>query len=132
MAEAVASSLYKNTIMNIPSKLKKKLDTIVSVYQNNLGNVSATCKACGISRHTFYNYKNKYEAFAEELEATDEQNIDFAETMLLKNIREGKENSILFYLKTKGKNRGYVEKTEQEVHVNPFIEMMQSLPDETE
>lgn len=103
---------------------------ILTVYKNCLGNVSRTCEQCNISRHTFYNYKNKYEEFAEMVEATDEQNIDFAESMLLKNIREGKENSIMFYLKTKGKDRGYVEKVEHEDKVNHFIKLMQELPDE--
>ena len=114
----------------IPSRLKKKLKNICEVYKQNLGNVSVTCQKCNISRRTFYNYKNKYDDFAEELEATDELNIDFAESMLLKKIREGAESSIHFYLRTKGKSRGYVEKVEQEVKVNPFIEAMMNLPDD--
>ena len=41
----------------------------------------------------------------------DEGSIDFAETMLHKNIRDGNVPSIIFYLKTKGKKRGYIEQT---------------------
>ena len=35
--------------------------------------------------------------------------------MLIKNIREGKTAEIIFYLKTKGKKRGYVERSEIEI-----------------
>ena len=39
-------------------------------------------------------------------------NLDFAETMLMKHIREGDTTSLIFYLKTKGRERGYVERVE--------------------
>ena len=32
--------------------------------------------------------------------------------MLYKNIKDGRETSLIFYLKTKGKQRGYIEKQE--------------------
>jgi hypothetical protein len=41
-----------------------------------------------------------------------EETIDFAEAQLLKNIKDGKEPSLIFFLKTKAKHRGYVEKVE--------------------
>jgi hypothetical protein len=37
---------------------------------------------------------------------------DLAEMKLLSAIREGKTAELLFYLKTKGKKRGYVERQE--------------------
>lgn len=113
-----------------PKHLKVDPEMVLQVLKNNLGNISITCEKCGISRRTFYNYMNKYQAFAEEVEFINDINLDFAESMLLKNIREGKETSLIFYLKTKGKDRGYVERIEQKVEVNPFLELMQNLPDE--
>jgi hypothetical protein len=44
--------------------------------------------------------------------------LDFAESQLFSNIKDRDTASILFYLKTKGKKRGYVEKTETESTVN--------------
>ena len=63
--------------------------------------------------------------FETKVSDVGESNIDFAETVLLKNIREGKETSLIFFLKTKGRERGYIEKIEQDITVNPFLELMQ-------
>lgn len=93
---------------------RKKL-AVLDAYDKSLGNVSVACQTAGISRQTFYMWKHEDEAFAERVNEIDESQIDFAETMLKKNIREGKETSLIFYLKTKGKERGYIEKSEQEI-----------------
>ena len=41
-----------------------------------------------------------------------ERNLDIAEMSLFRNIEEGNVASTIFYLKTKGKHRGYTERTE--------------------
>ena len=42
----------------------------------------------------------------------DERSLDMAETKLLGAVRDGKTTELLFYLRTKGKRRGYVERQE--------------------
>ena len=104
-------------------RAKKKL-ALLDAYDKSLGNVSTACKMVGLSRETFYRWRREDEAFQDAVNEVDEANIDFAETALLKNIREGKETSLIFYLKTKGKDRGYIERVEQEVTINPFEDVM--------
>ena len=45
----------------------------------------------------------------------DNVSLDYAESKLLENIRANKETSIIFYLKTKGKKRGYSERSELDI-----------------
>lgn len=76
------------------------------------GIVTDACKAAGIARKTYYEWREKYPDFAKECDDVSEQVIDFVETNLYKNIAAGKEASTIFYLKTKAKHRGYVESVE--------------------
>lgn len=95
---------------------KKKKDErkakFVDNYKLSWGNVSATCDASGISRQTYYTWIKEDSDFAQLIHEIDERSLDMAETKLLGAVREGKTAELLFYLKTKGKRRGYVERTE--------------------
>lgn len=103
---------------------------IVKVYERKGCNVSATCTALGISRQTFYTWKSKDQELKEMLEEAEEAIIDFAESKLVEKIGEGDLTATIFFLKTKGKKRGYVEKYENDVSVNSFEKLLQELPDD--
>jgi hypothetical protein len=45
----------------------------------------------------------------------EEALLDFAETMLYKAIKTGKTAELIFYLKTKGQKRGYIERQRLDV-----------------
>jgi len=96
---------------------KKQL--VVNMYKESLGNISVTCTNANISRQTFHNWRNKDDDFAQSLIDVEERNLDFAETQLLKAIKAGKTIELLFFLKTKGKRRGYYEKQEIEHTFDP-------------
>jgi hypothetical protein len=81
-------------------------------FKLSLGNISISCEASGISRQTYYNWIKQDTDFANECKDIEERNLDLAEMKLLNAIREGKTAELLFYLKTKGKKRGYVERQE--------------------
>ncbi|MBW6490995.1 MAG: hypothetical protein K0B15_07340 [Lentimicrobium sp.] len=105
--------------------VKRRQQAFLEAYDKSLSNVSMACKVVGISRNAFYEWCKKYPKFNQQIIDFDESNIDFAETMLMKNIREQKEASIFFYLKTKAKARGYVERQEFEHGgSDAFIEAM--------
>lgn len=110
---------------------KRKISNrdIVIAYEKKGANISATCISLGIDRKTFYNRRKASAELDEQLKAVEESLIDFAESKLMKAITEDNLTATIFYLKTKGRNRGYIERVEQEVTVNPFEELMKSLPD---
>ncbi len=105
---------------------------IAQVYEKKAGNISATCAALNVSRVTFYKWRNKYPKLRELLDEVDESLLDFAESKLVQNIQDGDVTSLIFFLKTKGKKRGYVESVENKVTVSPFEELMRSLPDDVD
>ncbi len=81
-------------------------------FYAQLGNISIACTLSGIARQTFYNWMSNSEAFAQVVDDVREKTIDYVESKLMKNIKEGKETSAIFFLKTQGKSRGYVERSE--------------------
>ena len=91
-------------------------------------NITKTCETIGIARQTFYNWIDKIDDFSHLLEESKEQAIDMTESALMKKIKEGDIRAIIFFLRTKGKKRGYTEKTE--IDLNHTIEPVQIiLPD---
>lgn len=114
------------------NEMTNKQRKFLEIYENSSCNISISCKKFGITRRTFYDWLEKCSMFKQAIEDHNESLIDYAETKLMQNIKDGKESSIFFFLKTKGKKRGYIETVEQNVSVNPFIELMKQLPDDTE
>lgn len=104
-------------------------EQIATTYEKKGCNVTATCSALNISRKTFYDRRKKNHALAEKLDACEESLIDFAESKLMEHISDGDVTSLIFFLKTKGKKRGYVERVENDVNVNAFEQLMKELPD---
>ena len=52
--------------------------------------------------------------------------------MFSKALTEQDSTMLIWLSKTKMRERGYVERLEQEVTVNPFEKLMQELPDDEE
>ncbi len=92
-------------------KLTKLQSKYLKILEDNAFNISAACIAMNIDRKTYYNWL-KNEAFAENVHNQKEEQIDYAESKLILNIKDKKEASIFFYLKTQAKHRGYIEKQE--------------------
>lgn len=95
--------------------LKKSM---IEALEKSLGIVTTACKSTGIHRSTHYEWIIKDEAYKSEVESISEITLDFAESQLHKQINEGNTSATIFYLKTKGKKRGYVERQEFEVIEN--------------
>lgn len=107
-------------------KTQEKVEEVIDAYSRSMGIVSTACKKSNINRKTFYEWKAKDKDFAERLAEIDEAQIDFTESQLLKLIKGGDTTATIFYLKTKGKGRGYVER--QEITGKDGEELMKSFP----
>tara|TARA_R110001583_G_scaffold103537_1_gene250795 strand:- start:14579 stop:14980 length:402 start_codon:yes stop_codon:yes gene_type:complete len=87
-------------------------EQLLKQLEQNMGNVTLACHFGKCSRSTFYRYYKSDEAFAKQVDDITEIAIDICESELWKQIKDGNVPCILFYLKTKGKKRGYVERQE--------------------
>ena len=79
--------------------------------QTNLGIISHTCNEVGICRQTFYNWLKLDESFAKAVKMIDELTIDHVESKLMDLINDKTPSAVIFYLKTKGRARGYTQST---------------------
>jgi len=92
------------------SNTKKK--AMLKSLEKSLGVVTAACIEVGIDRKTHYQWLKDDEDYRKQVDDITDIAIDFSETQLYKKINEGDTASIIFFLKTKGKKRGYVERQE--------------------
>jgi hypothetical protein len=98
------------------TKLDKKQLAFIESMKSLLGNITKSCDAIGISRRTYYNWMED-ENFKNEVDSIDEFTLDFVENSLFKQIQEGNTTATIFYLKTKGRGRGYIERVHNEVTI---------------
>ena len=93
-------------------------ENFIRAYRESLGVIKHACEKADISRRTYYNWLENDEEFKQAVEDIGEEAIDFAENALKKKIREGDTTATIFYLKTKGKKRGYIERTEVDATID--------------
>lgn len=115
----------------MPTKFNNlKKNAFLAKMDATLGNITISCKEVGIDRSTYYKWLEKDPKFRQAVDDLAQTSIDFAESMLKKNMKEGDTTAIIFFLKTKGRSRGYSEKQELEltggVNVNADISIEES------
>ena len=92
---------------------QSKKEKLLKALQETQGLIYHACKKAGnISRSTYYRYMREDPEFAQAVEDIKEAQIDYVEGQLIKNISDGRETSIIFYLKSKARDRGYAEKVD--------------------
>lgn len=113
--------------------VKKKKEIFLKALDSRLLNVTKACEAANISRTLAYKWKEKDEEFRKKWEEVEEAFKDKLETVMFSKALTEQDNTMLIWLsKTKMRDRGYVERLEQDVTVNPFEKLMQELPDDEE
>lgn len=96
----------------IDERVAKEKEAILNALAQTSGIVSSACKAANVSRMTYYRYYNKDPDFKEKADDVKELQKDFAESLILKKMKEGDTTMIIFYAKTQMKDRGYTERRE--------------------
>jgi hypothetical protein len=103
-------SHYKKNIML--DKTENNKEKMLEALSNCLGIVTTASQNVGISRRTHYRWLEEDEEYKAKVQDIRNSAIDFVESKLFDCIKNEKETSIIFYLKTIGKSRGYVPRQE--------------------
>jgi hypothetical protein len=87
---------------------------MIKALEKSFGIISEACILAKIDRKTHYNWMKADSEYLDQVQSIENQMIDFAESALLKQIEQGNTACIIFFLKCKGKKRGYIERGEPE------------------
>jgi len=129
---------HKNRLLNkkvgtktaIAYNATNPVDPIIGQYKQSViltqlnhyqGKLSTTANSLGITTSTLQRYIQKSKVLQERLISFNEIELDNAENKLQKQIEKENLSAIQFYLKCKGKDRGWTEKTEMSIEMTKPI-----------
>jgi len=98
-----------------PVKGKRKTPTAKQYAQAIIdanGVIKNAAAKLKVSRQAIYRAVDRYDEVRQAFEDARENGLDYAETKLMEQIGKGNMTAIIFYLKTQGKKRGFVERSE--------------------
>ena len=95
----------------IQEKIERRKELFLRSYIKSKGIVTVACQNSGVSYTSYKNYRNEDEDFDMACRVVEDTAVDFVESRLMQNIEKGYEASIFFYLKSKGRHRGYGDET---------------------
>lgn len=100
-----------------------KKEQMIKALEKSLGVITAACKAVKIERSTHYDWYKNDEKYKNAVDSLAEVTLDFAEEMLHERIKSKDTAATIFFLKTKGKKRGYVERQEIDANISTTPQM---------
>jgi Bacterial regulatory protein, Fis family len=114
-----------NPLPRVPNESLKK--AMIDAMEKSLGVVTTAAKLVGITRQIHYTWLLRDPKYKAAIEEIGEVALDFAESQLHKQIGQGEVASTIFYLKTKGKKRGYIERTETDINIVTAINIIETV-----
>ena len=91
---------------------KKKVTEALIKY---LGNMTKSAEACGVTRQYLYQYLDKYPELIDVRTEAREMLVDNVEYKSYDVAMRGDSGMLKYFLSTLGKDRGYVERQEQQI-----------------
>lgn len=99
-----------------PAKKERRAAQIIAAIKESRGLLTLAAEKVGITYRTINNYTHEFPSVQQAVEEAAETQLDIAEDHLYNKIKdkdaEGDLTAIIFFLKTKGKGRGYIERNE--------------------
>jgi hypothetical protein len=93
-------------------KSRLKADVVITKITELAGNMTMVAKSLGVSRQAVYTFMAKHPNIKEALDESRERMLDNVESALYNQALAGNTTAMIFFLKTQGKSRGYIERQE--------------------
>lgn len=94
------------------AKTRINKERMLKALEENLGIVTSAAKQADVSRAHHYTWMANDPEYKAQVDALENMTLDVVENQLMNLIKEGDVKAVLFYMRTKGRSRGYVERTE--------------------
>ena len=123
----MAKKSKDNSLGKAKTNNNKKI--FLQALAEHRGIVTKACKATGISRTQVYKWRDEDDTFIDQINEVQQIVLDFAEDKLFEHIDNDNVPSLLFFLKCRGKERGYVERQEvtgKDGEALPTIQVIQT------
>jgi len=119
MTNGAAKRKAKRAKQDRYSHPKYTVAQVVAAVQASSGLLTMAAERLGCPPQTIYNYRDAHPEVAEAIQNAREHTTDVAETALYAALKERQGWAVCFYLKTQGKNRGFIERHEHELSSPP-------------
>lgn len=96
-----------------------KAQDVADAITKSKGMITYAAKMLGCNRSTVHSYVNNFEVCREAVSDARAGMLDNAELQLANQIQDGNITAIIFYLKTIGKHRGYIERHDIGLAISP-------------
>lgn len=87
--------------------IQQKKELFLNELMQSKGIKSVAYSKAGIGKTTFFKWQKEDDTFMQAIREIEEKWLDLVESRLMDLVLIGDRASIMFYLKAKGKHRGY-------------------------
>lgn len=112
---ALVGGTIGGSMSEVNATNKTHKERMLEALEHTWGVVATAAQQAGIHRATHYRWMETDAEYKAAVESIANVALDEAESALHKLIKNGNVAAIIFYLKTQGKQRGYVERQEIEL-----------------
>lgn len=109
---------------------KYTAEIMIAALKKTKGMVHLAAKEIGCSPTTVYTYAKRYPTVQAEIDNQRGEFLDMTELALARAVQAGEGWAVCFALKTLGKGRGYVEKSQVEIIKRELDEVLDQLEKE--
>lgn len=99
----------KQTVKTHSLQTKMHQARFLVALEKTMGIVSVAARDCGIDRNKHYDWMKEDEEYRAKVDSLSDLMVDFAESSLMRQVKDGQTAATLFVLKCKGKKRGWID-----------------------